>query len=48
MGRILGGSVGMPRPKKKKPTATENLRAATAEVEQAAEAVAEASRAPQS
>ena len=47
MGRIRGGSVGMPRPKKKKPTAIENLHAATAEVEQAAEAASLSYRAPE-
>ena len=47
MGRLRAGSVGMPRPKKKKPTAIENLRAATAEVEQAAEAASSSSRAPE-
>ena len=46
MGRLRAGSVGMPRPKKKKPAVIEKLRAATAEVEQAAEAASSSSRAP--
>ena len=45
MGRYRG--VGMPRPKKKQPAVIENLRAAAAEVEQAAEAASSSSRAPE-
>ena len=45
MGRYRG--VSMPRPKKKKPAVIENLRAATAEVEQVAEAASSSSRAPE-
>ena len=45
MGRY--GGVGMPRPKKKQPAVIENLRAAAAEVEQAAEAASSSSRAPE-